>query len=346
MPVALIFDYPDSNVDPDLVNKIMYTFDVFITFRQKSRQSTLCVVIKGIEKYITNVYEARHQLLKLSGPRIIAEIPPTYFFSDEKTKERNGPSLVSLLQHDSSTSTEPLSFLPLSTWSSPPQLNAMDMGLRPSPFPLMHLTPTNSSSMPDIFSAREMHNVSNGDGASKSFMISPKNCSDIQSSGYHSMNCSFMSLENPNLELENEVISSNLLRKRRSIDVPYADHHSSTLNDSFTYNFDPRVVSAYNAMRGSPKGELRTPKSGWQGLGVSRTSPAPLNQSKSTQDFSWIDSNVSSKLSMTTSLLDSVPRGQRSNLLQYNDVASILSCLGLDHYTCMAKLYLILLPHT
>lgn len=79
LPVALIFDYPESYVDTEHINKLMYANDVFITVRQKSRQSTLCIVIKGIEKFIENVYEARHQLLNLTCDKLKPEIPSTYF---------------------------------------------------------------------------------------------------------------------------------------------------------------------------------------------------------------------------------------------------------------------------
>lgn len=50
----LIFDYPENTIDSDKIAKIMKTLDVFINVRQKTRQSTLCVVVKGIEKYIGN----------------------------------------------------------------------------------------------------------------------------------------------------------------------------------------------------------------------------------------------------------------------------------------------------
>lgn len=325
LPIALIFDYPESDIDPDLINKIMYTFDVFIAVRQKSRQSTLCVVIKGIEKYITNIYEARHQLLKLSGPRLIADIPSTYFFSNEGTKDHKIQSVAAILQNE--VTSRQMSSLPLSIWSSPPQSCAMESGFRRFPFPYKNITPNNSSSMPDI--SRDVLEINKMLSANKlGNPISPKNNSDIQSSGYHSMNCSILSLENPNLESENEEVP-NLWKKRRSVDIPSRD--SSYLNDSFAYNFDPRVVSGYNAMNIPPKGETRTPKIGWQGLGLSQTMPAPLNLNLSS-NLSWMECNANQKFNATTSLIDSASLGQRQRLMQYNDVTSILTGLGLEHH--------------
>lgn len=82
----------------------MYANDVFITVRQKSRQSTLCIVIKGIEKFITNVYEARYQLLKLTCPKIEPEIPKTYYGPNDKFKNNQMTSLLA----------GPVTFSPLS----------------------------------------------------------------------------------------------------------------------------------------------------------------------------------------------------------------------------------------
>lgn len=52
LPVALIFDYPDSNIEQDDINMLGNKYGVFIALRQKSRQSTLCIIIKGVEKNV------------------------------------------------------------------------------------------------------------------------------------------------------------------------------------------------------------------------------------------------------------------------------------------------------
>jgi protein bicaudal C len=86
LPIALIFDYPENQIDSEHITKLMYANDVFITVRQKSRQSTLCIVIKGVEKYIENVYEARYQLLKLTCAKIAPDLPKTYYGPNDKLK--------------------------------------------------------------------------------------------------------------------------------------------------------------------------------------------------------------------------------------------------------------------
>lgn len=50
--MALIFDYPESTLEADDIAAMGNKYGVFITVRQKSRQSTMCIVIKGVEKFV------------------------------------------------------------------------------------------------------------------------------------------------------------------------------------------------------------------------------------------------------------------------------------------------------
>lgn len=51
LPVALIFDYPETNLGPADIENLSNKYGVYIAVRTKSRQSTSCVVIKGVEKF-------------------------------------------------------------------------------------------------------------------------------------------------------------------------------------------------------------------------------------------------------------------------------------------------------
>ena len=76
-----MFDLPENttpSVDTDCVSQLMQTLDVFINVRHKPKQSTLSVIIKGIERNAGNIYGARKHLLGLKEPRPHAEIPATY----------------------------------------------------------------------------------------------------------------------------------------------------------------------------------------------------------------------------------------------------------------------------
>lgn len=52
LPVALIFDQPDNSMDTSNITNLSTKYGVFITVRQKSRQSTTCIVLKGVEKFV------------------------------------------------------------------------------------------------------------------------------------------------------------------------------------------------------------------------------------------------------------------------------------------------------
>lgn len=52
LPIALIFDFPDNQNDASEIMSLSTKYGVYITLRQKQRQSTLAIVIKGVEKFI------------------------------------------------------------------------------------------------------------------------------------------------------------------------------------------------------------------------------------------------------------------------------------------------------
>lgn len=81
LPLVLMFDLPESSrqsVDTETIAQLMQTLDVFINVLHKPKQSSLSVIIKGVERNASSIYEARRQLLGLEEPRIMAEIPATY----------------------------------------------------------------------------------------------------------------------------------------------------------------------------------------------------------------------------------------------------------------------------
>ncbi|XP_011159927.1 protein bicaudal C homolog 1-B isoform X3 [Solenopsis invicta] len=82
LPLVLMFDLPEdsmtTSVDTDKISQLMQSLDVFINVRHKPKQSTLSVIIKGIERKASNIYKARKQLLGLDEPSVVADIPVTY----------------------------------------------------------------------------------------------------------------------------------------------------------------------------------------------------------------------------------------------------------------------------
>ncbi|EDV30647.1 uncharacterized protein Dana_GF14935, isoform C [Drosophila ananassae] len=84
LPVALIFDFPDNQNDASEIMGLNTKYGVYITLRQKQRQSTLAIVVKGVEKFIDKIYEARQEILHLATPSVKPEIPELYFMPKDK----------------------------------------------------------------------------------------------------------------------------------------------------------------------------------------------------------------------------------------------------------------------
>ncbi|XP_055548937.1 protein bicaudal C [Wyeomyia smithii] len=408
LPIALIFDYPENTVDSEEIAKLMFAHDVFISVRQKSRQSTLCIVIKGIEKFISNIYEARYNLLKCTGPNVVVDIPRSYLGPNEQAKNsQNVSQMLAGPVPQPFSPLSPINPIPFTnTWPSPTPAAEFALNQMRNQFSNFHLgTPKmHSLAVPPglgnftnpVKSQLSINTtlgqthlqvpgahlpLSNRSSNSSSINGSCQNTSNSSasgdhSSGYHSLNCSNSSLDQQlhvsntslpgpsgsagsslmNSSPENNASGAALNRCRHmsynespQFQADYGDQrtpmpyeHKSTLNDSFVFNFDPRVVAGYKAMHMPPQhGELRTPTPSWQGLGLSQTSPVPLEAC----DLSWASSSGSSggggtggaagsdsRLNMTTTMIDVTPMRQREQLSQYNDVTSILTNLGLEHY--------------
>lgn len=312
MPIALIFDNPESNIDTELVNKLMYTYDVFIAVRQKSRQSTLCIIIKGIEKFISNIYEARYQLLKMTGPRVLAQIPPTYFNLSDTASHRTN-SIVSLLAETSTNNLHSLSPLPPMDWMNAHRYR------HPQSYTVT------STSMPNISNIKDFR-ACNNVNIDKNLNVSPRNISI--SSGYQSINCSMSSLENNLFSVAEKDYNNPSAKMGENSFNDSSD--ASVLNDTLLFDFDRRVISGYNAMKNTlSENEVRTPTRHWQGLGLSRTSPYPAEPNPTENDW---PKRTSSPFAMTTSILDSIPKAQRDRLSQYNDIVSILANIGMEHH--------------
>ncbi|XP_016945476.4 protein bicaudal C [Drosophila suzukii] len=84
LPVALIFDFPDNQNDASEIMSLNTKYGVYITLRQKQRQSTLAIVVKGVEKFIDKIYEARQEILRLATPIVKPELPDYYFMPKDK----------------------------------------------------------------------------------------------------------------------------------------------------------------------------------------------------------------------------------------------------------------------
>ncbi|KAG5329672.1 BIC1B protein, partial [Acromyrmex heyeri] len=114
LPLVLMFDLPEdsmtASVDAEKISQLMQSLDVFINVRHKPKQSTLSVIIKGIERKASNIYQARKQLLGLDEPIVTAEIPVTYhipnagnIFQSSSNNDSSNNNLISGVQENFSS---------------------------------------------------------------------------------------------------------------------------------------------------------------------------------------------------------------------------------------------------
>lgn len=107
------------------------------------------------------------------------------------------------------------------------------------------------------------------------------------------------------------------------------------------FDFDLKRAIGFKAMERTPvAGELRTPTPAWLGMGLSRTSPAPLetvDDGGATGPNGWrmppppgLGSPYG--ISATTGLLDATPVNRRMQLSQHKDIHTLLTSVGLEHY--------------
>jgi protein bicaudal C len=257
LPIALIFDYPEINIDSDIINKLMNAHDVYITSRQKSRQSTMCIVIKGVEKYITNIYDARHQLLKLTSERIIAPIPSSYYGPNDIAHFKNSNIAQLLAGPTTYGPISPIQQIPQITWSNHPSELNNNWRSRPSASPLTS-------------SLLQQHNKMTSNLQLPGGMSMRGSASDLHSSGYHSSfttaDCSMMkNASNGSSNHSSPENSINYGSKYNQAMNAFMDHHQkfanrNAMNDSLLFNYDPRIVAGIRAMNLTPQhGDVRIP---------------------------------------------------------------------------------------
>lgn len=238
----------------------MNIHDVYITTRQKSRQSTMCIVIKGVEKFITNIYDARHQLLKLTSDRIIAAIPSSYYGPHDLMNFKNNAIAQLLAGPTSYGPISPLQPIPQITWENPPEMNWR----------------SRRTTSPLTSSLLQQHNKMTGNLQVPSGMSGRGSISDIHSSGYHSFttdssvtknetstntggSCNQYSPET-SLNYGNKYCQTmgNYMESQQQKFLDNSRRNS--LNDSMMFNYDPRIVQGIRAMNLTPQhGETRIP---------------------------------------------------------------------------------------
>jgi protein bicaudal C len=237
----------------------MARHDVFISSRPKARQSTMCIVIKGIEKFCSNIYDARHELLKLTSERIKAAIPLTYYGPNDMENFKNSNIAQLVTSSMTYTSMSPLQ-IPQVPWQVSPELSWRSQIPAPPPSPLTQsmlqqhnqITQMNNMPIPSIsINASEYHSSGYSTLNSDSSMV--KSGSSLNSSSHNS-------------SPENSINYGNNKFATPTNMPAYMEQalHSQSIRamNDLSYSLDPRITAGLRAMNMTPtQNETRSPTS-------------------------------------------------------------------------------------
>ncbi|XP_054454078.1 bicaudal C homolog 2 [Anoplopoma fimbria] len=296
LPVCLMFDMrEDGEADTCKLAQMMQNLGVFISVKPKVKQTSKSVVVKGLERNISCLYEARRLLLGLDSCETakVTEMTP-----DPKLADSGLASywLNMLLQQ-----------LRLSEQGSAPAITPellTGIKLRPSPPPgLTHhadegrtgLKGTDSRPLEKILENEDQCGQSE-DESSKVVVMSSSEVSDAVSSIYRvglmGRRGSLQSPEIPKvfnhgrrhstgqaltyrlLNTENEGVRSERRNSLRR-DLAMAQDVRADSSTAEDYDYERKKLMATRAMQRTPVvTEVQTPTDTWSGLGFSKSMPA------------------------------------------------------------------------
>ncbi|XP_037833204.1 bicaudal C homolog 2 isoform X4 [Kryptolebias marmoratus] len=288
LPVCLMFDMrEDGEADLCKLAQMMQNLGVFISVKPKVKQTSKSVVVKGLEKNISCLYEARRLLLgldacetaKLSTPNPDLMIPGTGL---------TNYWLNMLLQQ-----------LRLSDQGSSPALTEMLTGTKLHPSPPPGLTPPPEEgrtglNRPDSrplekILENEYQSDQSEDERSEVVVMSPSEVNDSLSRvGLNSRRGSLQGPEitkilsqgrrhstgqTPTYRLLNSEAEGGRSEWRNSLRRDLAQNLPA--DSSKDYDYEKKKLLATRAMQRKPVvTEVRTPTDTWSGLGFSKSMPA------------------------------------------------------------------------
>lgn len=139
LPLVLMFDVPEESItiQSEQVTQLMQTHDVIITIRHKPKQNSMSIIVKGIERNASKIYEARKHLLSLKEETVKANIPESYQLMDS-------PALYDRNANVVKGGVSPFSMLTINTGNNVfamPSPTSLSPGISPS---LMSSSPSMS----------------------------------------------------------------------------------------------------------------------------------------------------------------------------------------------------------
>ncbi|XP_066994611.1 protein bicaudal C [Anabrus simplex] len=306
LPLVILFELSeDTKFDLEKMEQIMQTMDVSISIRHKPKQKSLSVIIKGVERNASNIYEARRLLLGLSEPQVTAAVPESYNIP-------NSPPVFSGLTNGCQAG---VSHPPFPTLLIPPPSRQP-----PTPSPPL-LTPTLNGGpwlqygfMPLLNSQAHhqqqqklLHHLlppmaPSVNGSSGYGSLSSLNStwpSAAEGNNYSAVSSTVSSLSTSPVEsLHGSPVQTGTPVVEKSLHLGFPDFpdrrapgcEKKTLEIAAQRAFsqedrEQKILQAYRAMQKQPNpSEIRVPTTAWSGYGFSQSSPVPEVKDNMFQD--------------------------------------------------------------
>ncbi|XP_076594918.1 bicaudal C homolog 2 [Chaetodon auriga] len=296
LPVCLMFDMrEDGEADPCKMAQMMQNLGVFISVKPKVKQTSKSVVVKGLERNISCLYEARRLLLGLDS----CEIAKVTEMTPDSASAGSGLTnywLNMLLQQ-----------LRLSEQASVPAPTPEALsGSKPRPSPPPGLTPpadegrtglkgTDSRPLEKILENDDMSGQSEDESPMVVVMSSSEVCDAVSSLSRVGLMDRRGSLQGPEItkvfvqgrrhstgqaltyRLLNAEMEGGRSERRNSLrrDVTLAQDVCADSSKAEDYDYEKKKLLATRAMQRKPVvTEVRTPTDTWSGLGFSKSMPA------------------------------------------------------------------------
>uniref|UniRef100_A0A3Q1FHY9 Bicaudal C homolog 2 n=1 Tax=Acanthochromis polyacanthus TaxID=80966 RepID=A0A3Q1FHY9_9TELE len=266
LPVCLMFDMrEDGEADPCKLAQMMQNLGVFISVKPKVKQTSKSVVVKGLERNISCLYEARRLLLGLDSCESAKETemtPDPVLPSGGLTNYWLNMLLQQLRLSEQGTSPAPATEVLPGT------------KLRPSPPPGLTspteegrtgLKGTDGRLLEKIIENEDQSGQSE-DESSEVVLMSPSEvCDAVNSISRVGLNVRRGSLQGPEIS---KVFSQVRPQK-------YDIYYNKLRYCSLDYDYEKKKLLATRAMQRKPVvTEVRTPTDTWSGLGFSKSMPA------------------------------------------------------------------------
>nr|XP_046263164.1 bicaudal C homolog 2 [Scatophagus argus] len=296
LPVCLMFDMrEDGEADPCKLAQMMQNLGVFISVKPKVKQTSKSVVVKGLERNISCLYESRRLLLGLDSCETakVTEMTPDPTLAGSGLTNYWFNMLLQQLRLSEQGS------------GAAPSLEVLS-GTKPRPSPPPGLTPpadegrtglkaTDSRPLEKILENDDLSGQSEDENSKVVVMSSSEVCDAVSSTSRVGLMARRGSLQGPEItkafiqgrrhstgqaltyRVLNPESEEGRSERRNSLrrDVMLPQDVRAESSKAEDYDYEKKKLLATRAMQRKPVvTEVRTPTDTWSGLGFSKSMPA------------------------------------------------------------------------